>query len=113
MRSYAAASRPFGKLKGLMVPEGLSARLTTRAELAFRKRRHTPHSKGFARFAHGWVPMAALRCVPLLLLFWALPSHAIILWNDLGATLAHETGAGSDILGGALKRDDSSSGTLY
>lgn len=44
-----------------------------------------------------------------------LPStiQAVVLWSDLGATLAHETGAGSDILGGALKRDDSSSDTLY
>jgi signal transduction histidine kinase/ligand-binding sensor domain-containing protein len=31
----------------------------------------------------------------------------------LGATLAHETGQGSDILGGALRRDASASDTLY
>jgi ligand-binding sensor domain-containing protein/signal transduction histidine kinase len=36
-----------------------------------------------------------------------------VLWNDLGPTLAHETGEGSDILNGALKRDDSSTDTLY
>jgi ligand-binding sensor domain-containing protein/signal transduction histidine kinase len=35
------------------------------------------------------------------------------LWSDLGATLAHDTGLGTDILGGAVKRDDSSSDTLY
>src|SRR5437879_1353276 len=40
-----------------------------------------------------------------LLLAWALPSRAIVLWSDLGATLVHETGPGADILGGALKRD--------
>src|SRR5215468_8836976 len=44
---------------------------------------------------------------------WATPTCAAILWSDLGATLAHETGAGSDILGGALKRDNSCSDTLY
>ncbi len=44
---------------------------------------------------------------------WAAPASAVVLWSDLGATLAHETGAGSDILGGALKRDDSSTNTLY
>jgi signal transduction histidine kinase/ligand-binding sensor domain-containing protein len=44
---------------------------------------------------------------------WAAPVSAVVLWSDLGATLAHETGAGSDILGGALKRDDSSTNTLY
>src|SRR5437879_1278618 len=51
--------------------------------------------------------------VACLLLAWAPPSHAIVLWSDLGATLVHETGAGADILGGALKRDHSSSDTLY
>ena len=42
-----------------------------------------------------------------------IPTNAIVLWSDLGATLAHETGAGSDILGGAVKRDDSANDTLY
>src|ERR1019366_9168456 len=44
---------------------------------------------------------------------WAAPAKAVVLWSDLGATLVHETGAGSDILGGALKRDDASTDTLY
>jgi signal transduction histidine kinase/ligand-binding sensor domain-containing protein len=44
---------------------------------------------------------------------WAALANAALLWRDLGATLVHETGAGSDILGGALKRDDSSTDTLY
>ena len=35
------------------------------------------------------------------------------MWTDLGATLAHENGPGEDILGGAVKRNDSSSDTLY
>jgi ligand-binding sensor domain-containing protein/signal transduction histidine kinase len=53
-----------------------------------------------------------------LLLVWALfawsaSSHATVLWSDLGSTLAHETGDGSDILNGALKRDDSSADALY
>src|SRR6266704_1710323 len=49
----------------------------------------------------------------LLVLACSASAHAVILWSDLGATLAHETGPGADILGGALKRDDSSSDTLY
>ncbi len=56
------------------------------------------------------------RLTLLLLLGTALhstSSAAAILWSDLGATLAHETGAGSDILGGALKRDDTATNTLY
>jgi signal transduction histidine kinase/ligand-binding sensor domain-containing protein len=43
----------------------------------------------------------------------AASARAVVLWSDLGATLAHETGTGNDILGGALKRDDSSTNTLY
>jgi ligand-binding sensor domain-containing protein/signal transduction histidine kinase len=54
-----------------------------------------------------WMPVVA--AVGL----WAPAANAVILWSDLGATLAHETGAGSDILGGALKRDDSANDTLY
>jgi ligand-binding sensor domain-containing protein/signal transduction histidine kinase len=36
-----------------------------------------------------------------------------VLWSDLGSTLAYETGDGSDILGGAIKRDDSATNALY
>jgi ligand-binding sensor domain-containing protein/signal transduction histidine kinase len=49
----------------------------------------------------------------LWLLIWGNETNASILWSDLGATLVHETGDGSDILGGALKEDDSSTNTLY
>jgi ligand-binding sensor domain-containing protein/signal transduction histidine kinase len=38
---------------------------------------------------------------------------ADIIWSDLGTTLAHETGPGADILGGAVKRDDAATDTLY
>jgi len=41
------------------------------------------------------------------------PARAVILWSDLGATLVHETGPGKDILGGAVKRDDTASDALY
>ena len=41
------------------------------------------------------------------------PARAVVLWSDLGATLAHDTGVGSDVLGGAVKRDDTASDTLY
>lgn len=43
----------------------------------------------------------------------ALPARAVTLWSDSGATLVHDTGAGRDILEGAVKRDDSSRDTLY
>lgn len=39
--------------------------------------------------------------------------HAATVWSDPGATLIHDAGVGRDILGGALKRDETSSDTLY
>ncbi len=47
--------------------------------------------------------------------FWcsAASTSAVILWSDSGSTLAHNTGPGADILEGAVKRDDTSSDTLY
>jgi hypothetical protein len=61
---------------------------------------------------------AVRKRLALLLVVWSLTAPAVwsreaVLWSDLGATLVHETGAGSDILNGALKRDDSSTDTLY
>ncbi len=76
-------------------------------------------------FRHPAVPLSPgasfrrLVCKGLCLLLISLvaashtTAHAVVLWSDLGQTLAHETGAGNDILGGAVKRDASSSDTLY
>jgi hypothetical protein len=47
---------------------------------------------------------------PLML---AASAGAVILWNDPDTTLVRDTGAGMDILGGAVKRDDSANDTLY
>lgn len=41
------------------------------------------------------------------------PACATVLWRDPGPRLAHNTGAGSDVLHGAVRRDDSASDTLY
>jgi len=49
----------------------------------------------------------------LAILAWPDSSEAILLWSDLGTTQVHETGTGADILGGVLRRDDSSTDTLY
>ncbi len=46
-------------------------------------------------------------------LSWAIPMRADVLWSDLGTTLVHNTGAGYDILDGAVKEDESSTNTLY
>ncbi len=63
----------------------------------------------------GFRPIPILRTVLCALVVSAsvLRSNAVVLWRDFGATLVHETGPGVDILGGAVKRDDSSSDTLY
>lgn len=70
-----------------------------------------------AYLRRGVFPLLALGAI----LWGAQPAHAVILWSDLGTTLAHDTGAGSsfltgsamDILGGAVRASDSSTNTLY
>src|SRR5882762_6195580 len=49
----------------------------------------------------------------ILLIAGTFRGGAVARWGDFGTTVVHETGPGTDILGGAVKRDDSSSGTLY
>lgn len=69
----------------------------------------------------GWLCHSAVRngCLFLrrLLLAWfvfvVFPARGVVLWSDAGATLVHNTGAGRDIVEGAVKRDDSSRDTLY
>ncbi len=86
-------------------------------------------SSAFSCFS-GWAPRALTRRgfgasrrvagskTALLLATWmalafAIPSRAVILWNAPDPMLVHETGAGRDILGSAVKRDDSANDTLY
>ncbi|MGD1088132.1 MAG: two-component regulator propeller domain-containing protein [Verrucomicrobiota bacterium] len=57
--------------------------------------------------------ISAILLMVLAMLTWTDSSRAVLLWSDLGATPVHETGAGADILGGVLRRDNSSSDTLY
>ena len=47
------------------------------------------------------------------ILICANTMQAAVLWSDLGTTLVHDTGVGFDILGGAVKEDDSFTNTLY
>ncbi len=49
----------------------------------------------------------------LVVLACASVTPAAVLWSDFGTTLAHNTGEGYDILGGAVKEDDASTNTLY
>ncbi|EEF63134.1 histidine kinase [Pedosphaera parvula Ellin514] len=63
--------------------------------------------RGFAKILSSWQLLIRMA------LGFAVPARAAILWSDLGATLAHESGVGDDILGGAVKRSNSSSDALY
>ena len=49
----------------------------------------------------------------LLLAALATPAGATILWSDPGARLVHNTGTGADILGGAVKRNNTNDDALY
>src|SRR5437870_13260174 len=40
-------------------------------------------------------------------------ASAVTLWSDLGATLVRDSGPGTDILGGAVRRDNTATDTLY
>ncbi len=59
-----------------------------------------------------WFKMAWLAAV-WLAMGPVSPTGAVILWNDPDRTQVHENGTGTDILGGAVKRDDSANDTLY
>jgi hypothetical protein len=48
-----------------------------------------------------------------LLFVSVLNTGAGALWSDLGACVIHRTPDGTDILGGAVKRDDTASDALY
>lgn len=72
-----------------------------------------PGGKEFSRKARilpGWRGWFIICCVALL---HVTPAPAVILWNDPRAKLVHDNGAGSDLLGGAVKRDETANDTLY
>jgi signal transduction histidine kinase/ligand-binding sensor domain-containing protein len=66
----------------------------------------TPAVFALRRFGRRWLPVG-------FLFLAAASCPADIIWSDLGAALAHETGPGTDILGGSVKRDDTATDTLY
>jgi len=57
-------------------------------------------------------PTAIVTLTVLATLF-CLPAGASILWSDEGARLTHNTGMGTDILGGTVKRSDTNNDALY
>ncbi len=60
-------------------------------------------------FRGGGVPGLAA----FILLAFAFAAPATILWSDAGARVIHKTPEGIDILGGAVKRDDTANDALY
>lgn len=74
----------------------------------------SPRPKANQISLRGWrAAKYALTVTAAWVLLSVCESHAAILWSDAGGAVIHENGAGEDILHGALKRDDSSSDTLY
>ena len=49
----------------------------------------------------------------LLVVGFFLPADAAVLWSDPASRVIHATPGGTDILGGAVKRDDQASDVLY
>jgi signal transduction histidine kinase/ligand-binding sensor domain-containing protein len=49
--------------------------------------------------------------IPWLLL--ALPSRAVVLWSNYDPITVNNNGVGADLLGGAVKRDETANDTLY
>ena len=60
-----------------------------------------------------WITRGLTTLLAGMVLLGAASGRAVVLWSDLGATLAHDTGQGSDILGGAVQRDHRAKDTLY
>jgi signal transduction histidine kinase len=56
---------------------------------------------------------ATIFALTILATLFCRSARATILWSDPGARLVHNTGTGVDILGGAVKRNDSASDALY
>lgn len=75
-----------------------------------------PHNRGMITLSTFRARCVVLAWMLVLMVFWgilAASCSADIIWSDLGATLAHETGPGIDILSGAVKRDLTATDTLY
>src|SRR5438067_5842403 len=80
------------------------------------RHRHTPFDLMALQESSGVLGLAnkfLIRLLAWLLISSATASHAVILWADSGATQVHYTGPGNDILAGVVKRDETSSDTLY
>ena len=78
----------------------------------------SPWDRRLSRETLGAGALSLRSCWLLLLVVWfwvalLADSRAAALWSDLSPTLVRENGEGTDILNGALKRDDSSTETLY
>src|ERR1700741_1001225 len=47
------------------------------------------------------------------MLMAALQTHAVVLWSNYDPIFVNTNGPGTDLLGGAVKRDDTANDTLY
>ena len=84
---------------------GFSRTLVFCLYLTHNSRVFTPAEIIFRRFVGIWLTAGFLLA--------AISGRADVIWSDLGAALAHETGPGRDILAGAVKRDETAGDVLY
>ena len=54
-----------------------------------------------------------MAAVVLLVLIATFQAHAVVLWSNLDPITVNSNGPGTDLLGGAVKRDDAANDTLY
>ena len=52
-------------------------------------------------------------CLVVLAMGFVSEAGAVVLWSDLAATTVRNNGSGTDLLGGAMKRDNLANDTLY
>lgn len=88
-------------------------------------RRQPPFKSFFDRHPERLLPLFKLKpvnCIAKLVgktaafmpvLIFALRAHAVVLWSNFDPITVNTNGPGTDLLGGAVKRDDAANDTLY
>src|SRR2546426_376341 len=71
------------------------------------------HNGAVPRHSNSLASCASPLLLIALVLMAATPVQAVILGSDTASRVIHATDAGVDILGGAVKRDDTASDALY
>src|SRR5437762_935155 len=71
------------------------------------------HNGAVPRHSNSLASSASVLLLAALVVMVTTPARAVILWSDTASRVIHATDAGVDILGGAVKRDNTASDALY